>query len=74
MDTFSTRLRTLRKAAGYSQERLGQICGIADPMAIWKYESGRQKPQIKHLIAIADALNTSTDYLLGRAKTSYFIR
>lgn len=65
MDTFSTRLRTLRKAAGYSQERLGQICGIS-PTAICFYEQGSHEPGVFAIKQLADALDTSTDYLLGR--------
>lgn len=64
--TFCNRLRSARRAAGYSQIRLGEICGLKDTLAIWKYENGKYYPQVEHLIA--DTLNVSIDYLLGRTK------
>ena len=67
MDTFSTRLRTLRKAAGYSQERLGIEAGIGRG-AGWFYENAHHEPGAYALKNIADVLNVSTDYLLCRTE------
>lgn len=60
---FAERLKAARKMAGLSLERLAQkMDGIVTKQAIHKYETGKAKPNATNLIALADALNVSTDY------------
>lgn len=50
--------------AGFTQEELAALVGISRT-AIARYESGDIEPKLKNLIAIAEQLNVSCDYLLG---------
>ena len=62
---FSERLKELRKAQGYSATKMAAFCN----MSRWnylKYESGEARPSYERLTAIADLLDVSLDYLLGR--------
>ena len=61
------RLKTLRKKRKVTQIRLS-IAAEVSQETISAYESGKASPSIETLIKIADFLNTSTDYLLGRIK------
>lgn len=65
MDTFSTRLRKLRMEAGYTQVALCRACNLGI-LSVWKYENGQTMPSAESLIALADVLHTTTDYLLCR--------
>lgn len=63
--TFAQRLIAERKAAGLTQDHLSALCGISQHS--WsKYETGAWVPRRDRLVAIADALDVSTDYLLCR--------
>lgn len=63
--TFADRLKYERKAARLTQEHLSGLCGISQHT--WsKYECGEWRPGPDRLIAIADTLDVSVDYLLGR--------
>jgi transcriptional regulator with XRE-family HTH domain len=62
---LAQRIKQQRLALGYSQADLGQRAGTSQKQ-IWKYENGDQDPSSQMLLAIANALNVSTDYLLGR--------
>ena len=59
------RLRTIREQRGLSQRELARLCGIGETQ-IRKYESGMVDPSATNLGLIAEALEVSTDYLLGR--------
>lgn len=56
------RIRTLRRARGWTQERLAEICGVTRS-AIAQWESGRAGQQAHNLAALADALSVSIDTL-----------
>ena len=60
---FPERLRTLREGKGFSQRKLAEITGI-HYLSIGKYERAQIKPLTDSLQRLADALDTSTDYLL----------
>lgn len=63
--TFAQRLRQERTAFHMTQDMLSGLCGISQ--RTWsKYENGHSKPQMERLTAIANALDCSADYLLGR--------
>ena len=58
------RLRRARKERGLSQGRLAQRLGI-QPAAVSHFETGHRKPSFDTLRRLADALDVTTDYLLG---------
>lgn len=59
------RLKKCRKQEGVTQKELADILGL-NQNTIASYETGRRNPSISVLEDIADLLNVSTDYLLGR--------
>ena len=59
------RLRELRIKKGMSQQELGTAIGVTK-VSVCGYESGSRIPNLEKLTKLADALQTSTDYLLGR--------
>ena len=61
------RLRELRKKKRLSQLRLATELHTTQN-TISRYETGEPEPGIDELIKIADNLNVSVDYLLGRTE------
>jgi len=59
-------LATLRERKGLSQADLAKRTGL-QVSAISHFEKGRRSPSAANLQRLADALDVSTDYLLGRA-------
>jgi len=55
----------VRLMRGVTQEELAESADIARTM-IGRYETTDQLPALETLVRIADALEVSTDYLLGR--------
>lgn len=62
---FTKRLKLLRKEAGLTQKDMANFFNISQPSyADW--ENGKTKPTQEKLPQLADILNTTTDYLLGK--------
>lgn len=61
---FPARLRAARKLARLTQDQLAAKASLS-PIAISKFETGVNLPQIENLMALAFALNTSPNALLG---------
>lgn len=59
------RVRELRIKRGLSQQDLGLAVGVTK-VSICGYENGSRVPNLDKLVKIAEALETTTDYLLGR--------
>ncbi len=59
------RIKKLRQKRKITQLRLGTEIEVSQE-TISAYESGKVEPKLDNLIKMADFLNTSTDYLLGR--------
>lgn len=59
------RVRELRMEKGLSQQELGIIIGVTK-VSVCGYENGTRLPNLEKLIKLAEALETTTDYLLGR--------
>ena len=59
------RIRELRKARGLNQDQLAELASL-NRVTVAKYEAGRVEPGAQALSRIADALEVSTDALLGR--------
>jgi len=60
------RIRALRQERNLNQEQLAELANL-NRVTIAKYESGRVEPGAQALARIADALEVSTDALLGRS-------
>ena len=57
-------LREARRAQGMTQKRLSVALGIS-VTAISLYEHGKMKPRLKTLMAMAEILHVSIDYLVS---------
>ena len=62
---FSKILKKCREGKKLSQAKLAQLTGL-QTAAISHFETGLRKPSFDNLRKLADALNVTTDYLLGR--------
>ena len=62
---FNNRLREVRMLRGLTQEGLSEIVGIGLRNYQY-YEQGKHVPSFEVLIKLADVLNVSIDYLVGR--------
>lgn len=65
MNEFYKHLREARKAKRFTQEELAEEANISRVM-VSRYESGTVIPTVDVLVSLANALDVSTDYLLGR--------
>lgn len=63
--TFADRLRSARELRKWSQQDLAQRTGL-QATAISHFETGNRSPSFENLRKLAEALNVTTDYLLGR--------
>lgn len=63
---FAERLKVVREEKGLSQTELAAKTGL-QPSAVSHFESGRRSPSFDNLRRLADALNVTIDYLLGRS-------
>ena len=66
-------IRELRKERGLNQDQLAELASL-NRVTIAKYESGRVEPGAQALARIADALEVSTDVLLGRSEETHETR
>ena len=66
-EVFKDRLRTARETLReMTQADLARAIGLP-PSSIAHFESGARKPSFDNLRKLANALNVTTDYLVGRA-------
>lgn len=63
---FSLRLKELRTAKGLSQQALADILGVTKTQ-ISDMERSKVTTSLERLVMLADVLDVSTDYLLGRS-------
>ena len=66
-DAFPARLRAAREKRGLTQGELAKRAGL-QMSAISHFETGTRKPSFENLRRLADALDVTTDYLLGRTE------
>lgn len=69
--TLYERIRDLRIKAGMSQDELAHLMGYSDRSMITKIESGKVDISQKKIVAFAQALNTTTGYLMGLDEESH---
>lgn len=62
---FGERLQEARLKKGLLQREVEEKAGIAQGM-LSVYERGKYDPRLFTLVLLADTLDVSTDYLLGR--------
>ena len=64
------RIAALRRERGMSQTELARRIGVS-PSALGMYEQGRREPGAQTMVALAEALEVTTDFLLtGRVATA----
>jgi len=64
-ENFPDRLKQARELRGLSQGELAARAGM-QPSAISHFETANRKPSFDNLRRLAQALDVTTDYLLGR--------
>lgn len=62
------RLKKLRTNRKLTQEELGKLVNVTK-VSISGYENGHRSPDTDTLQKLADTLDTSTDYILGRTES-----
>ena len=70
IEGMGKRIKEIREKQGYKQGDLAERTGIGRS-SIGSYEIGNETPPYANLIKIAQALNVSTDYLLGYESDKY---
>ena len=68
MTMFPERLKAARIQSSLSRSQLASTIGTKKD-AISRWESGSREPKFQMLVKICDALDVTSDYLLGRAET-----
>lgn len=64
-EIFQERLKAARDLRGWSQSELAEYAKMP-PSSIAHFETGSRKPSFDTLRRLANALEVTTDYLLGR--------
>lgn len=64
---FPDRLRAARQLRGLSQSELAEKADL-QPSAVSHFETGRRSPSFDNLKALSEALQVTTDFLLGRVE------
>lgn len=64
---IAKRLIAARLLNGLSQTDAANMIGYATPAQLSQWESARRRPPLAALVAYADAMNVSLDYIFGRS-------
>ncbi len=64
-------IQSLMQRCGLSQKRLAELVNVTE-VSMSRYISGERDPSVETLANIATALNTTTDFLLGKKETGDF--
>ena len=64
---FGTRLKALRKKAGYTQQEVAELANVTKSVVSF-YENKDRAPSPDVLKRLSNIFNVSTDYLLGIEK------
>ena len=68
-EIFPLRLRNAREMRELSQLDLAERAQLQQA-AVSHYESGTRRPSLRNLRRLSDALEVTTDYLVGRSENS----
>lgn len=66
MSIYGKRIKAIREAAGYTQDRLGETIQTTG-VTIMRYEKGIREPRLKQIEKIAEALNISESFFQAAA-------
>ncbi|QUH21114.1 helix-turn-helix domain-containing protein [Alkaliphilus sp. B6464] len=66
------RLKMLRNILNFNQKDFANYLGV-NPRSYERWEQNRILPDIHNLLLIADKLELSIDWLLGRTETFYLV-
>lgn len=66
-EVFPNRLKMARELRGWSQAELAEKAAMP-PSSVAHFETGSRKPSFDTLKRLAEALDITTDYLLGRVE------
>lgn len=69
-ERIGDRILKLMKECGYNQKELAAVVGTTKA-AMSHYVSNKREPRIKVIQNLADALGTTTDYLIGGQKADF---
>ena len=67
MQIFCERLKEMRLMCRLTQRQMAEKIGISQPSYV-RYENGKSEPTLENLVKIANILDVSADYLLGRSE------
>lgn len=63
---IAQKIKELRLEKGFTQKMLAEKVGCSQPMiAMW--EKGEYEPTASAIVKLSEALNCTTDYLLGKS-------
>ena len=65
MANFAERIKELRIKHGMTQTAMGEIIGTKQD-SVSTYERGKNYPEVRNLMILADYFGVSIDYLVGR--------
>jgi transcriptional regulator with XRE-family HTH domain len=65
MKTIGEKIQILREERNLKQKELAELAGITEA-TLSRYENGKREPKGEIISKLANVLNVSTDYLLGR--------
>ena len=65
-EIFIERFKELLNESQYSQKQIAELCHTTEA-SLSRYVNGERMPKPEVLANLATALNTTTDYLLGKA-------
>ena len=69
MATLAEKIKALRLEQGLTQPQLAKLVGVSNgTISFW--ENGLNRPRSDYVIKIAEALNTSSEYLLDNENES----
>ena len=70
MSSFTNRLVQLRKKRGLTQQQIADEIGV-NRGSYSNWEKGKREPSFENLIKLADILDTTTDFLLGKSNINF---
>lgn len=70
---LADRIKSARRAKGFTQKDVGERLGISD-RAVSKWENGIARPSVENLFALAGILGVSVDYFEDKAESAKWER
>lgn len=67
MTQFSARIKAIRKERKLTQKQMAELLSTTERNYQY-YEAGAREPTLETFVEIADILQVSTDYLVGRSE------